>query len=431
MKGSFAVLCLPLLLGAAAVAHATDVTIDFDDTKSSTSNTQLLSSAPYGAVTNLNIGGRNAVQTGGTADNEFLYVALPKDSFKGAKGLWAVVDYYDQGGVDLSGAGTADTFQFHYDAAGTDTTASEAAVQKHNTNKWLQHVYSMPGFDLQELGPGGADIWIDDNADGPEIISKIRITDEDPTLTHFHHTNPAQPVKIDDVISPGEWDDTPTAVLNQQGQDAYGGANWTGPDDYSGNYYYKWDESGLYVRGDVTDSTPRYNDATGDLAWEGDGVQIYLGLDWSDPTHSTYLDGTDFNIYVGLGNTPMWGLESGSAHTVVNWGAIPLDGATPNLAIHNTTTPVGYQFELFIPWQKLLDAESNTTTKITQGQKIGWFMFGNASKHATYAGDGTPSNQEVAMAPFSRTSPSSTPSSWSTTVLEPAPPTTTPPTAGP
>src|SRR6476660_9064360 len=97
MKGYLTALCLPLLLGAAGVAGATTVTLDFNDTKNSTANTQLLSSAPNGAVTMTNIGGRNAVQTGGTADNQFLYVALPKGAFPASKPLWAVVEYYDQG----------------------------------------------------------------------------------------------------------------------------------------------------------------------------------------------------------------------------------------------------------------------------------------------------------------------------------------------
>src|SRR5436190_20748213 len=78
MKGYVTALGLSLLMGAAGVASATTVTLDFNDTKNTTANAQLLSSGPNGAVKNVNVGGRNAVQTGGTSDNEFLYVALPK-----------------------------------------------------------------------------------------------------------------------------------------------------------------------------------------------------------------------------------------------------------------------------------------------------------------------------------------------------------------
>src|SRR5438270_6965789 len=92
MKGYVTALGLSLLLGAAGAASATSVTLDFNDTKNSTANAQLLSSAPNGAVKTLNVGGRNAVQTGGTSDNQFLYVGLPKGVFDNSKAVWAVID---------------------------------------------------------------------------------------------------------------------------------------------------------------------------------------------------------------------------------------------------------------------------------------------------------------------------------------------------
>jgi hypothetical protein len=411
MNGCITALSLSLLLGAAGVGSAATVTVDFNDPSRSSANTLLVTSEADGKPTNIEIGGRKAVQTGGTADNPFLYVALPKGTFDSTKPVWAVVEYYDQG---------TDQFQFHYDSNGTDTTFNGDPVTKHDSKVWVTHTYSLSGADFQEMGPGGADVWIDDLGDGPEAISRITVTDEDPNLTHFPHIDPANPVKIDGVINDAEWADAYSVTVNTAKQDALAGANWEGPDDFSGTYYYKWDESGLYVRGDVTDATPRLNDQPGNLAWAGDGVQIYLGLDWSDPTHAAYVDGTDFNVYVGLGESPQWGLESGSAHTVVDWGGIPVE----NLAIKNTDAPKGYQFELYLPWQKLLDGENNTTTKITAGQRIGWFMFANGSKVIG------PSAQQIAMSPFSRTRPSSTPSSWSTVVLDPVKQAEPAPTAG-
>src|SRR6202022_707225 len=117
-----------------------------------------------------------------------------------------------------------------------------------------------------------------------------------------------------------------------------------------------------------------------------------------------------------------WAVQHGNPETVDDWGAIP----PANLAITNTTKPVGYQFEFYQPWQKLLDAEMNTKTKIVVGQKIGWFIFPNNSKEIG------PSNQDVAMSPFKRTNPSGNPSVWATVVLEPfqAQPVTTPPATG-
>jgi hypothetical protein len=295
-------------------------------------------------------------------------------------------------------------------------------VTKHDTKAWTSHTFTMPGFKLTQGLPGGADIKLDDLGDGPEVVDKIVVTDEDPNLTHFPHVDPAHPIKIDGTITPGEWDGAYTVTMNTAAQDALAGANWTGPDDFSGTFYHKWDENGLYVRGDVTDATPRLNTETGDRAWNGDGIEEFLALDWSDPTHTTYLDTTDFHVFIGLGDTPMWGIEHASGTD--DKGAIPAE----NLAIKTTDTPKGYQFELLIPWKLLLDDVQNTTTKIAAGQKIGWFMFANNSKDS-------PSAQQVAMSPYKRTHPSGNPSVWATVVLEPpaAAPATggTAPTAGP
>jgi hypothetical protein len=401
---------LLLTLALSPRAHAVTAVIDFNDTQN-TANVQLITNGPHGQVTNLTIGGRNAVETGGTSVNRYLYMALPTGLFATSKAVWAVVDYYDQG---------ADTFSVDYRGKGGNTTAGEAPpyVTKHDTKAWTRYSIQLTRFNFTEIGPGGADLWIDDRADGPEIIDKITVTDEDPDLTHWPHVDPAHPIKIDGVISPGEWDGAYTVTLNTAAQDALAGVDWGGPQDFSGTYYYKWDESGLYVRGDVTDATPRLNNQTGDQAYTGDGFEEYLALDWSDPTRTSFLPGTDFHVFIGLGHTPMWGFASG--HQYFNWGAIPLD----NLAIKNTTKPVGYQFEFYQPWQKLLDAEKNTKTVIQAGQQIGWDMFANNSKEL-------PSNQDVAMSPFKRTNPSDDRSIWATVVLEPGLTVTNSPNAGP
>jgi len=406
MKGYSAALGLGLLIGVAGAASATTAVLDLNDTKNSTANTQLITAGPNGSVKTLNIGGRNAVQTGGTSDNQFLYVALPKDLFKNSKAVWAVIDYYDQG---------TDAFATHFtDASGNDTQAEAnlLATTKHDTKAWVSYSIQLTGFGFTEAGPGGADVWIDDQADGPEIIDKITITDEDPSLTHFPHVDPAHLIKIDGVIDPAEWAGANKVTLNMASQDAVN--NYPGPDKFSGVYYHKWDESGLYIAGDVIDVTPRMNDQTGDAAWSGDGLEEFLALDWSDPTHTSYLPGTDFHMFIGLGDTPQLGIQyelaDGSAEQSDDLGPIP----TSNLVIKNVDNPKGYQFEMYLPWKTMLDHVQNSNFKITPGQKIGWFMFANNSNEVG------PSNQDNALDPVKRTGPSGNPSKWVTTVLESA-----------
>jgi hypothetical protein len=412
MKGYIAALSLSLLLGVAGAASATTAVIDFNDPSKSSANTLLVTSEANGKTTSVNVGGRKAVQTGGTSDNQFLYVALPKDLFKNSKTVWGVVEYYDQG---------TDTFTIHYtDTGGADTIiqayGADAKVTKHDTKAWSTFSVQLTGFGFTEAGPGGADVWIDDLGDGPEIIDKIIVTDQDPDLTHMPHVDPAHPIKIDGVFDKDEWDGAYTVTLNTAAQDACSsGANWTGPDDFSAIYYHKWDESGLYVRGDVIDATPRLNDQTGNAAWNGDGFEEFIALDWSNPAHTSYLPGTDFHVFLGLGDTPMWGIQAIDAGGAVGDAAFDNDkGAIPtqNLAIKNTAK--GYQFELYLPWKFLLDEVKNTKTVVTAGQQIGWFMFANNSKEIG------PSSQcsGVAMTPFKRTGPSGNPSKWSTIVLD-------------
>ena len=136
MKGYLTALGLSLLLGVAGAASATTAVIDFNTPSMTTASTQLIANGPNGKTTMTNIGGRNAVMTSGTSAGEFLYVALPKGLFKGAKDVWATVEYYDQG-TDAMGTGK---FQLHYDA-GTDAstldmTNGQGAIHQYQTKMW-------------------------------------------------------------------------------------------------------------------------------------------------------------------------------------------------------------------------------------------------------------------------------------------------------
>src|SRR5206468_7439558 len=140
----------------------------------------------------------------------------------GAKDVWATVEYYDQG-TDATGTGQ---FQLHYDA-GTDATGildmtdQQDAVHQNQTKMWLSHSWNLAGADFEEAGPGGADIWIDDMADGnPVAIDKIIVSAQDPNTVHWPHVDLKNPIKIDGVISPGEWDNAYSLTVTAPGQDA-------------------------------------------------------------------------------------------------------------------------------------------------------------------------------------------------------------------
>lgn len=256
MKGYISVLCLSLLLGGARVAGAATAVIDFTD-PTKASNVKLVANAD-GKVTDVTVAGVKAVQTsgkGGTAG--YLYLDVQNDLFKNSKAVWVRVDYYDQG---------TDGFRLEYDSTGTAAAdAFKAAFpnprKKFDTRVWTQQTFALAEFGLKGRQPGGSDVRINDLGDGPEIISKVTITDQDPDRVQFPRNNPANPIVIDGVKKAGEWDGAFSVTLDRAAQDVANATNWAGKEDFSGTYSYKWDEKGFYILGDVTDATPRRNDA--------------------------------------------------------------------------------------------------------------------------------------------------------------------------
>src|SRR5437763_800383 len=89
-----------------------------------------------------------------------------------------------------------------------------AAGMASDTKAWSTHTFKLAPFGFTEAGPGGADLWLDDLASDPLIVDQITVTDQDPDVTHFPHVDPAHPIKIDGVITEGEWDGAYTVTLN-------------------------------------------------------------------------------------------------------------------------------------------------------------------------------------------------------------------------
>ena len=136
--------------------------------------------------------------------------------------------------------------------------------------------------------------------------------------------------------------------------------------------------------------------------YAGDGIEQFISLDWSDPSHTSYIVGVDYHLFVGLGETPMWASQfdpDGSGRINEDRGEVPAS----NLVV--VKTEKGYNFELLIPWSFM-----NKDFKPKEDQLIGWYMFANNSTVL-------PSAQEMALSPFKRNGPSGHPNRWATGVL--------------
>jgi hypothetical protein len=396
MKGYLSTLSLALLLGMAGAAGATTAVLDFGDASKST-DAKLVANAD-GKVTDVKEGTIAAVQTSGTdGTNGYLYIDVKDGLFDKSKAVWARVDYIDKG---------SDTFQVEYDTDGEANMAAVPVRQKFDTKALTSQVFKLVGFQFKGRETGGADLRINDNADGPEIITRVAISDEDPDQIHFPKNDPAHAIKIDGKKDTGEWDGAWSVTMDRADFDVLNAANWGGKEDFSGTYSFKWDEKGLYILGEVTDATPRINDHEGPGYWAGDGLEQFIGLDQSDPNRQEFNVDTDYQVVISMGdpaacggNGPSWGLYHGGKADAEDRGVIPAS----NVVV--VKTDKGYMFELLLPWNI-----HKKDYQAKDGATIGWYMFANNSKDC-------PSAQQVAMAPFRRPGPSGNPSRWATAEL--------------
>jgi len=390
---------LMALLAAGGGAQANQVMIDFTGATPVSQGLRVVNDKASDNVTTIvQKGGENTAATGGT-DARYLSLAIDPAFKQNLKSAWVTVTYFDAG---------KDGFKLQYD--GQDDPATIAADpnprQKFDSQQFQTQIWHLDGPKLQGGMDGGADLRIDDrgadDVDGPEYIARVTVSDEDPLFTHFPYA--ATPITIDGKKDDAEWAGAAQVVLDRPQQDAVvGSPYWKNPEQFSAVYSLKWDEKALYILGEIKDATPRYNDVPGGLKyWSGDGIELEVGLDDSDPERTAMLDGSDYKLEVGVGLKPGWALR-------INGGAdkITLDPIGSNIAI--TDVPGGYVYELQVPWAKFDNAS------VKAGQRIAWNIVANNSTI------GNPSDQQMSLSPAGVTDPWGNPSRWIRAVLDPKP----------
>jgi len=400
MKGYSTALGLTLLLGVAGAASAATAVVDFRDPTKTVDATVVANAG--GKVTEVTQKGEKGVQTGGDGTNQFLYLDVKDDLFKGAKALYMNVEYFNAG---------TDSFAVEYggtvdDGSGTLTDdallgANPGVKIKSDTQTWIrQQVFTLANPKLQGGMDGKADIRIDDLADGPEIIGRITISDEDPRHPNIPQITVDKPITIDGKKSDGEWDNAYTFTLNAKEFDAVDGTNWTSPEDFTGTYSFKWDKNGLYILAEVIDDDPLHADR--DNLWENDGMELYVGLDQSNPGRTVYQTDTDFQVITALKQPSVRVTYKGSP----SWGDAVGPDPVPAADMVVTKTEKGYLFEYVVRWEYIKPGFTPTP-----GQNMGFNMFGNDSDTDT-------GGQDTAMTPFKGKSMYANPSAWVTATLQ-------------
>lgn len=397
MKLSVVGLSLGLVLGLTTSAQAKSVSIDFTGDTPVSQGLRQVNNEPGkdGVTTIVQRGGKNVAMTGNTNAARYLYLAIDPSFKENLTSVWVTVEYFDEG---------RGGFKLEYDGPDGPTTLAVRPPQrwKFDSRAFQRQVWHLVEPNLKGGMEGGADLRIDDrggdNPDGAEFIARVIVSDEDPDFVRFPYA--VNKITIDGKVDAGEWDGAYTVTLDRPHQDGVPASpNWQSPERFSAVYSFKYDENAFYVLGRVRDATPRLNTVDdGVNYWNGDGCEQFLGLDDSDPERTSCIEGSDFQVLIGVGEKPGWGYYPGGES---------LDPIENNIAITNTED--GYLLELQIPWKKL-----NPDLQVRQGQRIAWYMFANDSMV-------DPSSQQIALGPAGRTGPSCNPHVWIRAVLQPRP----------
>lgn len=123
----------------------------------------------------------------------------------------------------------------------------------------------------------------------------------------------------------------------------YGGAEWTGDADLSGNFMVGWDDYNLYLAVRVRDD--RYvQNASGETLFEGDSLEVQFDRALSNDYYYAVLSPDDYQLGVSPGSS------LGSATEAYLWYPRALEGGRSTVKAAATATDNGYRIEVKIPW---------------------------------------------------------------------------------
>jgi len=148
------------------------------------------------------------------------------------------------------------------------------------------------------------------------------------------------------VVIDGELSDWDKSKPISMKDDSYlkEGLDWVGPEDLSGDAYLMWDESNLYLAAVITDKIPLVNKQKRQDIWNGDAIEIVLGLDpEADPDREFYTR-RDFQIGFGTGD------GKDNPPTIWNWQRRRVPQGS-EIVVKKTSKPLGYVLEARIPWE--------------------------------------------------------------------------------
>lgn len=122
------------------------------------------------------------------------------------------------------------------------------------------------------------------------------------------------------------------------------GLEWGGVQDLSGDVYLMWDEEYLYLAAEITDRIPMVNRKKRQDVWNGDAIEVVLGLDPKAEAKRTRFGSRDYQLGFGTGD--------GQSNPPIIWNwqrrREPKGG---EISVRQSAGPAGYVLEAKIPWE--------------------------------------------------------------------------------
>ncbi len=150
--------------------------------------------------------------------------------------------------------------------------------------------------------------------------------------------------KIDGDIS--EWKNVKSIKIDNICQVQEGAAFWKSPSDLSAKFYVQWDKENIYFAADVNDKNPLTNSKKKENIWNGDAIEITLGLNKNADSDRTSFDDSDFQIGLGTGNS----MNNPASIWIWKPKSTPDGGG---IAVKKKDDSTGYFLEAKIPWSAL------------------------------------------------------------------------------
>ncbi len=128
---------------------------------------------------------------------------------------------------------------------------------------------------------------------------KAEAADEAASKPIVHIYKAAKPVKADCDLSkyPGY------AIRMDSGScDVLKYFQWEGKDDLAADIYMLWDDENLFIAAKVTDDVPFDNSKEGPDIWDGDALEVMLGMDDKANPGRMFFAKSDYQIGLSTGN---------------------------------------------------------------------------------------------------------------------------------